>query len=179
MNTTTTKETAKIYVGTYSKYNEGSLFGKWMDLSDYSDKAEFINACLELHKDEADPELMFQDWENIPSNLIGESYIAESFWTLQNLLSELSDLEAEAFNIWLNNDSAIELDENSIDAFRDSYCGHYVDGMTGFADECIEEGYLGEIPEHLKRYIDTEAYGRDRELGGDYWESEGHVFRSN
>lgn len=23
----------RIYVGTYAKYNEGSIFGKWMDLS--------------------------------------------------------------------------------------------------------------------------------------------------
>ena len=36
---------AKIYVGTYRKYNEGSLFGKWLTLSDYSDKDEFYEAC--------------------------------------------------------------------------------------------------------------------------------------
>lgn len=57
---------AQIYVGTYAKYNEGSLFGKWMQLSDYSDLDEFIEACKELHKDEEDPEFMFQDWEEIP-----------------------------------------------------------------------------------------------------------------
>ena len=28
---------ARVYVGTYNKYNNGSLFGKWLDLSDYSD----------------------------------------------------------------------------------------------------------------------------------------------
>lgn len=32
---------ARVYVGTYNKYNNGSLFGKWLDLSDYSDKDEF------------------------------------------------------------------------------------------------------------------------------------------
>lgn len=50
---------ARIYVGTYAKYNEGSIFGKWLDLSDYSDSEEFYEACRELHKDEEDPELMF------------------------------------------------------------------------------------------------------------------------
>ena len=36
---------ARVYVGTYNKYNNGSLFGKWLDLSDYSDKDEFMEAC--------------------------------------------------------------------------------------------------------------------------------------
>ena len=61
---------AKICVGTYKKYNEGSLFGKWLTLSDYSDKKEFYEACKELHSDEEDAEFMFQDWEYIPKGLI-------------------------------------------------------------------------------------------------------------
>ena len=35
---------AKVYVGTYAKYNNGSLSGAWLDLSDYSDKEEFYEA---------------------------------------------------------------------------------------------------------------------------------------
>ena len=34
-----------------------------MDLADYKDAEEFLEACYELHKDEEDPELMFQDYE--------------------------------------------------------------------------------------------------------------------
>ena len=67
---------AKVYVGTYGKYNIGSLSGAWLDLSDYSDKEEFYEACRELHKDEEDAEYMFQDWENVPEGLIGESWIS-------------------------------------------------------------------------------------------------------
>ena len=48
METVTLSE-ARVYVGTYNKYNSGSLFGKWLDLSDYSDKDEFMEACRELH----------------------------------------------------------------------------------------------------------------------------------
>ena len=62
--------TPRIYVGTYAKYNNGSIQGEWLDLDDYTDKSDFIQACLELHDDEEDPELMFQDWENIPVALI-------------------------------------------------------------------------------------------------------------
>ena len=45
---------SKIYVGTYGKYNAGSILGKWFDLTDYSDKNEFNEACRKLHKDEKD-----------------------------------------------------------------------------------------------------------------------------
>ena len=73
----TTLSAASVYVGTYAKYNNGSLSGAWLNLSDYSDKEEFYEACRELHKDEEDVEYMFQDWENVPEGLIGESWISE------------------------------------------------------------------------------------------------------
>ena len=88
---------ARIYVGTYAKYNEGSIFGKWMDLSDYSDIAEFYDTCRKLHGDETDPELMFQDWENIPSALIGESWLAENIFEVIEAISTLCETEQEAF----------------------------------------------------------------------------------
>jgi len=31
----------RIYVGTYGQYINGSLFGKWFDLTDYSDLKDF------------------------------------------------------------------------------------------------------------------------------------------
>ena len=65
-------EQISLYVGTYAKYNDGSIFGKWLNLSDYSDSSEFFEACKELHKDEEDPEYMFQDHENVPSHLYSE-----------------------------------------------------------------------------------------------------------
>ena len=82
MKTTALSE-ASVYVGTYGKYNNGSLFGAWLDLSDYADKEEFYEACRELHKDEEDAEFMFQDYENIPENLISESWISGNFFTLR------------------------------------------------------------------------------------------------
>lgn len=28
---------ARVYCGTYAKYNDGNLFGKWIDLDDFDD----------------------------------------------------------------------------------------------------------------------------------------------
>lgn len=86
----------RVYVGTYNKYNNGSLFGKWLDLSDYPDKDEFLEACRELHEDEQDPEFMFQDYENIPEALFSESWLSEKYFELQDAIEKLSETEQEA-----------------------------------------------------------------------------------
>lgn len=72
-----THDKIRIYVGTYAKYNDGSIYGKWLTLNDYKTESEFWAACRALHADERDPEFMFQDWE-CPDELGGcitESYI--------------------------------------------------------------------------------------------------------
>ena len=60
---------AKVYVGTYKKYNEGSLKGGWLNLADYASYGDFLKACKSLHKDERDPEFMIQDNEGFPDGL--------------------------------------------------------------------------------------------------------------
>lgn len=60
---------AKVYVGTYKKYNGGSLKGGWLDLADYASYDDFLKACRQLHKDERDPEFMIQDSEEFPDGL--------------------------------------------------------------------------------------------------------------
>ena len=52
-----------VYVGTYGKYNDGSLCGLWIDLSCFNSYDDFINFCKAIHADEEDPELMAQDFE--------------------------------------------------------------------------------------------------------------------
>ena len=69
-----------VYVGTYGKYNDGSIQGKWMYLDDYVSYDDFIKDALELHKDEEDPELMFQDFEGFPKRYHGESSLDKDLW---------------------------------------------------------------------------------------------------
>jgi len=38
-----TSTCAAVYVGTYAKYNQGSIAGAWLNLEDYSDKDTFIS----------------------------------------------------------------------------------------------------------------------------------------
>ena len=78
----------KLYVGTYAKYNRGSIAGAWLDLDKFKDADEFAAACRRLHKDERDPELMFQDVEidagcDWQEGLYSESSIPRDYWTLK------------------------------------------------------------------------------------------------
>ena len=151
---------AKVYVGTYAKYNNGSLSGAWLDLSDYSDKEEFYEACRELHKDEEDAEYMFQDWENVPEGLIDESWISENFFALRDAVEDLSDTEQEAFFVWCNyksHDLGEEDADDLVRDFRDEYLGQY-DDEEDFAYEIVEECY-----KHTDRIvISTSGWFEDR-----------------
>lgn len=167
---------AQIYVGTYAKYNEGSIFGKWLKLSDYSDKDEFYEACRELHKDEQDPELMFQDWEYIPSDLIGESWLADNIFEIIEAIDELDDDKKAAFEVWLNHgshDIATKDITDLIRSFEDDFQGAY-DDEEDYAYEIVEQCY--ELPEFAKTYFDYAKFARDLFMG-DYWHEDGYVFR--
>jgi antirestriction protein len=168
---------ASVYVGTYGKYNDGSIFGEWLNLSDYADKEEFYTACMELHNDEADPEFMFQDYENIPNGLIGECWISDSIFEVLEALEDMDETRKEAFLIWCNNGhhSLSEEDINDlISDFDDDYIGEYKD-EEDFAYEQVEQM---DLPEFAKQYFDYEAYARDL-FSGDYWSDSGHVFLFN
>lgn len=69
---------ARVYVGTYKKYNEGSINGGWLDLADYPKYGDFLAACRKLHKNERDPEFMIQDSEGFPDGLDCMEWLSES-----------------------------------------------------------------------------------------------------
>ena len=154
---------AKVYVGTYVKYNNGSLSGAWLDLSDYSDKEEFYEACRELHKDEEDAEYMFQDWENVPEGLIDESWISENFFALRDAVEDLSDTEQEAFFVWCNyksHDLGEEEADDLVRDFRDEYQGQY-DDEEDFAYEIILKSIIDSesVLQAVLQYLDWRIYG--------------------
>ena len=158
----------RIYVGTYAKYNDGNLFGKWLDLEDYADRDEFYEACAELHADEEDPEFVFQDWEGIPDDMISESHVSLECWTLLDAYEMHDEGAVNAyvycFGEWNEND------------FNDRYRGEY-DSWKDMAEELLEEtGGLDQIPESLRYYFDYEKYANDLQIGGDLTEHNGYFF---
>lgn len=150
---------SKVYVGTYHKYNNGSIDGDWLDLSEYSSKQDFLEACAELHKDENDPELMFQDWEDIPLQLIGESYIDEKTWDWL----ELSESERQTVALYLD-----EIDcDAPIETALECYDGEHDSEQDWARDYWDQSGLVSQLPDYAQNYIDYDQFARDARMGGD------------
>lgn len=156
----------KVYVGTYGKYNSGSIKGQWVNLDDYSDHDEFIEAMRQLHSDEDDPELMYQDveteysWEEA---FYDESGIDPKYWELKDTVA---GFDQEAFSEYLSE----VVDTNdimyAIEHFEEAYRGQY-DSGADFMEQFFEEtGGLENCPDNLRSYIDWESMFRDEELSG-------------
>ena len=165
---------AKIYVGTIEKYNNGSLDGKWVNLSDFNSLDDFLDECEEIHKDEEDPEFMFQDWENIPDGLVTESNLSEDFFYLRDeILFNLDEDKEKAFWIWLDDQIDVNFGNphKLVSNFNDSYIGKY-DSEEDFAETLLDEEDLSEF---ARTYFDVERYARDLFIS-DFWYKDGYVF---
>ena len=167
----------QIYVGTYQKYNNGSIYGAWLDLENYSDFTELQKAMKELHKDEEDPEFMFQDYE-CPSlylnmGLISESFISDTIYEVFDAISDFN-YNIEVVDSYI---SCIGNQENDIleilEKVEESYNGEF-DSDTDFAEEILQDdGFVSQLPSYV--YIDWERTARDIMM--DYATDNNHYFR--
>jgi len=169
---------SKVYVGTYAKYNNGSIKGDWIELSNFSSLEEFYEFCSELHADETDPEFMFQDWENIPSELISESSLSENIFSIIEKISDLQYNTLEAFSTWVsigNHNIASDDIDSLFESFEEDYQGCY-NSEEDFAYQIIDECY--DLSDFVKSYFDYERFARDLFMS-DYTYENGHVFRNS
>lgn len=155
-NATHTTTTPSVYVGTYYKYNSGSIQGEWLKLDAYCNKAKFYEACRKLHADERDPEFMFQDFEGFPKSYYGESWIDSELWDWLELSEDEQEI-VTAYRDFID-------DKATFEEALEALCGVYKD-RSDWAYEWLNE--MGEsVPEHLQGYIDYDAFARDAECGG-------------
>lgn len=172
MKTTIETLFPSVYVGTYHKYNCGSIFGEWVSLEGH-DEDSFYTKCREIHKDEEDPEFMFQDWENDFGGFIDEGGIDKDIW---NFLETVKDWDADRleayqeFLQWYGKNG-------SVDEFEEAYQGQY-ETEQDFAESLISECYdLKKMMGNLAYYFDYKRFSNDL-FSSDYHFSNGHVFRN-
>lgn len=145
--------TARIYVGTYAKYNSGSIAGAWLNLEDYADRDAFYQACAALHKNEEDPEFMFQDYEGFPKAFYSESSVSDE-------LFDWLELDEDDRNLLAAYQDAID-EKGDIEAARDAFYGIH-ESPEDFAQSFYEEtGMDKDIPDALRCHIDWEGVARD------------------
>ena len=162
-----------LYCGTYGKYNSGNFSGIWVDVSTFDDYEEFINFCLAIHADEEDPELMYQDFENMPDSLYHESMGEKGFNKIAKYCELCDEYSVEAVDDFLEWDSTEDLDN-----MHDAYVGVY-DSREDFAREIVSDCYdIENIMGNLACYFDYEAFARDLFMGDYYFGSHGTVLRT-
>lgn len=166
-------ESPALYCGTYGKYNTGNFRGMWVDLSTFNSYEDFINFCKAIHADEEDPELMFQDGENIPDSLCSESMGEDEF----NNLLKYCDLCNE-YNVFAVDDFLEFYSPEDLDNMPGAYVGVY-DSEEDFAREIVNERYdIDKMMGDLAYYFNYEALTRDLFVGDYHFGSHGTVLRT-
>ena len=88
----------RIYVGTWAKYNAGSLSGEWLALKDYDSYSELCEVMRAIHEDESDPEPMIQDCEDFPEgfSVVSGSLSEEEYNDILKACKEEEEEEEES-----------------------------------------------------------------------------------
>lgn len=158
-----------VYVGTYAKYNNGSLFGEWVDLTKFDTYEAFMRYIRNLHKDERDPEFMMQDFEGYPESWYYESGMDKATF---NKIKEYwnafdgDDVKKQAYEAY-----AADLgDKATVEDFEQRYNGTY-DSEYDYVDEMIEQGVIN--PDAWAKKYGTWVY--DHEAIWRYLDTDGSV----
>ena len=162
-----------LYCGTYGKYNSGNFIGIWVNVSTFGSYEDFINFCKAIHADEDDPEIMFQDGENIPDSLCHEIMGEEEFNNILKYCELCDDYGVSAVEDFLEWYSPEDLDN-----MHDAYAGVY-DSEEDFAREIVSECYdLDKMMGNLACYFDYDALARDLFISDYHFGSHGTVLRT-
>ena len=170
---TNNSESPALYCGTYGKYNSCNLSGMWVDLSTFDSYEEFLNFCKAIHADEAYPELMYQDYENMSRSLYHESMGEEGF----NKIAEYCEL-CDDYSVSAVDDFLEWFRPEDLDRMPDAYVGVY-DSKEDFAREMVNDCYdIEQMMGDLADYFDYESFSRDLFMCDYYFGSHGTVLRT-
>lgn len=170
----------KIYVANLGKYNEGELVGKWLELPcDMEDFKESFLPSIEIDGLQYE-EYAIHDFEtDIEGLKIGEYDNIEKLNELAEAYDNLEDSEKKVvaavieWGYYGYDNNAIK---EAIENIDDFYLMEDITNNEEYGDYILEEGLMGEIPENILMYIDSEAIGRDCYLDGDnYYSSNGLI----
>jgi len=176
---TTVQANPRVYVADLAAYNNGRLHGIWIDLDDdatVETVSEQIQAMLKTSPEPHAEEYAFHDYEEFGS------YNKEHA-SLETVVAIAESIRkhGEVFAEYLTH-TGYDDPEEAERHFEEAYSGEW-DNEKAFGENLFEElGYEKEVPEHLRYYIDTDAWTRDLFLSGDYFgvrcDGATHVFRS-
>lgn len=167
-----------VYVACLASYNNGVLFGEWLDLDQFDDKEEVLEAIKEILSRSPTPgaeEYAIHDYCGLPEKF-GEWPNWDEVLAFTNGLKEcFSEREQEAWAIYCDNEN-----EYDFEKFREQYQGCWDTGAD-YAQNFVEDCYdLNDLPSIIAGHIDWEGIYHDMRCGGDVWDEQGdhglHIF---
>ena len=173
----------KGYITNLGKYNEGDLAYKLVSFPIDEDElnealksigCKYVDENGVVHN-EFYEEFFFSDWE---------CEIPFEFGEFPNI-SEINDIaeRVEALEAYEQDILKVIMEEHTSDvdeALRIVEDNDYrtwdsCDNMADVAEQMVDEyGYLNDVPENLRCYIDYEKYGRDLAIEGTFLEGDGY-----
>lgn len=158
----------RIWVGCLRDYNQGLLYGAWLDASQEPDDLQEATEDL-LARSPGGPgaeEWAIFDDEDFAGIRIDEY---DSFDTVHRLAGGLV-AHGAAFGAWVQVQGS---DPENTARFEDAFLGHWP-SLGDYAEELladlgIDDLIEGVIPKGLRAYVrlDVDGFARDLELGGD------------
>ena len=170
------------YITNLGKYNEGELVGEWVKFPTTPEelKQVFDRIGIGQKDDFGNPyeEWFITDYDCYVGNLYDKLGEYENLDELNYLASKLDEMDRGEYNQFL---AAMEAGDHSgsiqeiINLTENLDCYDVYPDIEDYDDlgrYYIDELDAMQVPEHLKNYIDYEAYGRDVALeeGGDFTE---------
>ena len=153
----------KVWVGSLADYNNGNLFGKWMDANcQPKELMEEISGMLRNSRQPYAEEWAIFDYDEFYGVNLGEYEDLEKVTAIARGLAE----HGRAFGYFA---SAVDCDRDKFPLFEESYVGHF-DSYREYGRQVIEEfdyeKVIDELPFPLAPYItiDEEMFARDMEL---------------
>jgi antirestriction protein len=145
-------ENPKIYVADLAAYNEGKLIGEWLDLSDYSDGAEVMEAITELmEKFSKEQGVEREEWaihdtENIPDDLASEYMGEKDFDKIIAIMKIAEDLDIP-YEVISEYASNVGMDIEDLGEIP--FNGRY-DSEEDFARDLVEQGVITDLGQYLE-----------------------------
>lgn len=157
---------ARIYVACLASYNDGTLFGRWVDILDMSEDeiGDEITKVIAESPTPGAEEWAIHDYDGELGKLasfLGENPNLENLARVVEVMAEHPDREEVVAELLTAGVGDVEAVNNLMETVTGPW-----DSTSKWAQEYVRE--LLEIPEHLENYIDWEAVARD--YGMDYIE---------
>lgn len=159
----------KIWLGSLDAYNNGKLEGEWIDLS--LETRTSLETIISKYTNDGESDYFIADWEaDIDGLKITEHSDPFDLLDIQDQLDRLDDYDKERIDFLLYQGCDFE---EALEKYEE--VSVYDGSLKDTAEQLVDDGLFGDIPDSIANYIDYDAIAYDLNIDG-YTERNGKTF---